>query len=295
MKEFRVEYYKDNNYDFVDRLLKASNEDTNMGIGYPRCEGIEELISEVELYDNKLSECICLIFDEDKPIGMGGFLYTEGESEGYFIGPILVEEYFVKENVNYIIKLILESKRYSFKKLLGVCTDKNQTLNESYTATGWKYKTTQREMKYDVDKSIKQVKWQVCELDKTEVKKSQDIFQILDKTFNWGGDRENFNELLRDEYKVGCVLDNEKNILGLVVWAYLEAVDFSRLEYLVVNESNRKNGIGEAMINHVINDANRQNVKNIYLSTGINNAAVRFYNKTGFYDTVVSNIYERKY
>ncbi|QAA32143.1 GNAT family N-acetyltransferase [Clostridium manihotivorum] len=294
MKEFKVEYYTDKDYDFIDKLLKLSNENHHMGIGYPRCEDMKELISEVELYDNKLSESICVILDEDEPIGIGGFLYTEGENEAYFVGPILVDEYLNKENVMKAIKLILESKKYTFEKLTGVCTDKNQALNGSYTAMGWQYKTTQREMQYDIDNTIREVKWQVLELDKDEVSKNNEIFYILDKTFDWDGARDNFNELLRDEYKVGCVLDNENNILGLVVWAYLDNVDFSRLEYLVVNENHRKKGIGEAMINHVINDSSKHNMKSIYLSTGISNEAFKIYTKTGFYDTVVSNIYVRK-
>ena len=47
------------------------------------------------------------------------------------------------------------------------------------------------------------------------------------------------------------------------------------------------------MINHVINNSIDNKVTCIYLNTGINNNAANLYKTTGFYDTVVSNIYER--
>lgn len=293
MKNFIIRYNAEDNYKFINEILKYSNENCEMGIGYPRCNDLGELISEVQIYDNILNNSICIIYYEEKPIGIGGFLYTEGESEGYFIGPIVIKEYLNEENVENIINLIVESKKYNFEVLTGVCTDRNEILNKCYLNTGWKYKNTQREMCYDLDNAIKEVKWKVNEFSKDKVSECAEIFNILDKAFNWDGNRENYNELLRDEYKVACIQEDDEKIIGLVVWSYLKDVDFSRLEYIVVNDKYRKKGIGESMINYIINDSRGNEMENIYLSTGIDNKASNLYSKTGFYDTVVSNVYER--
>jgi len=293
VKKFIIKYNAEDNRKFIDELLKCSNENCELGIGYPRCDDLGELIAEVELYDNTLNNSICVIYDEEKPIAIGGWLYTEGESEGYFIGPIVIKEYFNEENVKNIINLILESKKYHFVDLKGVCTESNKILNKCYKDIGWKYKNTCREMCYDLDNTIKEVKWEVNEFSKDKVSECDDIFNILDTTFNWNGNRENYDELLRNGYNVGCILEGNEKIIGLVVWAYLKDVDFSRLEYIVVHENYRNKGIGESLINYVINDSEKKSVKKIYLSTEINNKAANLYSKTGFYDTVVSNIYER--
>lgn len=293
MNKFKVRYNPEEYKDFINEILVFSNGENEFGIGYPRCDNIEELISEVELYENTLSKSICIIYDENILIGFSGFLYTEGEDEGYIIGPLLKKEYYNKENMEVILNLVLDSFKNKCEKLLAVCTDENKVLNECYIKNGWNYKETQREMCFKIDNIDRDVKFKVNELSIDELKSNEAIFNLLDKNFNWHGDKENYNELLRDEYKTGCVFNNENEVIGAVVWSFLDNVDFSRLEYLVVNENYRNRGLGRAMINYVINDSKDKGVENIFLSTGINNAAANLYSSVGFYDTVVSNIYEK--
>ena len=190
-----------------------------------------------------------------------------------------------------ILNLVLESLKNKCEKFLAVCTDENKVLNKCYIENGWNYKETQREMCFKIDKVKRDVKFKVNELSIDKLKDNEAIFNLLDKNFNWHGHKENYNELLRDEYKTGCVFNNENEVIGVVVWSFLDNVDFSRLEYIVVNENYRNRGIGRAMINHIINDSNNNGVKNIFLSTGIKNNAANLYNLVGFYDTVISNIY----
>lgn len=293
MNNFIVKYNAYDNCKFINELLSYSNHNNEFGIGYPRCEDFGELLSEVKLYYNTLNNSICIVYDEEKPIAIGGFLYTDGESEGYFIGPIVSKEYYNKENVMDIMNIILKSKKYNFEALKGVCTEENQILNKCYIDAGWIYRNTNREMCYTIKNETKEVKWKINELSKDKLLECDEVFQILDRTFKWNGNREEYTEFLKDEYKVACVLEDTKNI-GVVVWSYLNDVDFSRLDYIVVDDNYRKKGIGESMINYVINDSKKKGVKNIYLSTGINNKAANVYSKAGFYDTVISSVYERK-
>ena len=288
---FKIKYNVKDHIEFINDIFNFINENNEYGIGYPRCDDFNELASEVQVYENTVDNSICLIFHEDKLIGFGGFLYTEGETSGYLIGPLLKKEYPTKENIKEIINLILENSNYKFKSLIGVCLKENTVLNESYLESGLVHKSTQREMCFDIDKKERKVDYNIKELKNEEVANSEEVFGILSKTFEWGEDRENFEELLRDEYKTACVFNEENKIVGLVVWAFLQDVSFSRLEYLVVDEEYRRRGIGKAMINYVINDS--KDMENIYLSTGIKNNAVNLYSKIGFYDTLVSNIYER--
>ncbi|MBU3130745.1 GNAT family N-acetyltransferase [Clostridium tagluense] len=293
---FILRYTQQDDYDFIGEMIDYSNKNIDKELGYPRCDNLGELLAEIELYENTLENSLFIISYDDKPIALGGYLYTEGDDEGYFIGPIIKEEYYNKENIKAIINLILDVKKdvlNEFKvNLEAVLSKNNKLLNECYLELEWDYKRTVREMRYDIDGVKKEtLQWRITEFYKNDYIIMNDIFKLLDKTFNWNGNHEKINELLKEDYRVGCVFDKENNVLGVVCWAYLKEVDFSRLEYLVVKEQYRKNRIGEAMINHVINDSIDNKVTCIYLNTGINNNAANLYKKTGFYDTVVSNIY----
>ncbi|MCB2300838.1 GNAT family N-acetyltransferase [Clostridium tagluense] len=242
---FILRYTQQDDYDFIGEMIDYSNKNIDKELGYPRCDNLGELLAEIELYENTLENSLFIISYDDKPIALGGYLYTEGD-------------------------------------------------DECYLEIEWDYKRTVREMRYDIDGVKKEtLQWIITEFDKNDCIIMNDIFKLLDKTFNWNGNHEKINELLKEDYRVGCVLDKDNNVLGVVSWAYLKEVDFSRLEYLVVKEQYRKNRIGEAMINHVINDSIDNKVTCIYLNTGINNNAANLYKTTGFYDTVVSNIYGR--
>lgn len=293
MAGFKIFYNAKEHRNFIDEILSFTNKDNKYGIGYPRCDDFNELESEIEVYENTIDKSICLIFHDENLVGLGGFLYTEGDSTGYFIGPLLKKEYYTKENVKEIINLIIKDSTYNFKLLISVPLEENVVLNQAFLEDGWTYKNTQREMCFDINEGEREVKYSIKEMDRSELEGNEEIFRILNKTFKWEDDRENYEELLREEYKTGCVFYENKKIIGLVVWAFLQDVKFSRLEYLVVDKKFRGRGIGESMINYVINDSRA--MEKIYLSTDIKNNAANLYSKVGFYDTVVSNIYTKSF
>lgn len=279
-------------YDFISKMLDYSNMDIKGEIGYPRCDDINELLSEIELYDNSLEESICIIYHMDKPVALSGYLYTPGENEGYLIGPICTQEYYCKKNLKAMIELVLNSRKNMFNKLEAVISINNILLNESYLELGWTLKETQREMCFDINTPQNySSKYDIKEINENDTTAINDAFVLLDKTFKWNGNRNKIDELLKEEYKLGIAVDKNNNVCGVVSWAYVDDVEFSRLEYLVVKEEYRKKGIGESMINYVINDSIVNKMKRIYLSTSENNDAANLYRKIGFYDTIVSNIY----
>lgn len=124
---FSIRYATQKDYEVISRMIEYSNKNIKDEIGYPDCENLSELLSELELYRNTLEESICLIEYKNIPIALGGFLYTPGESEGYLIGLICAEEYCNKENIKVIIELILNSKKKIFTKVDAVIS-KNNTL-----------------------------------------------------------------------------------------------------------------------------------------------------------------------
>lgn len=287
-------FAKEDKY-FVEKMLEHSNVNRAYELGYPRCDNLKELIAEIELYENTLEESIYIIFYEEKPIGISGYLYTPNEGEGYIIGPIVNEEFNFQESMKIIISLVLENKMEMFNTLEAVVSHKNLILDKCYEELGWKYKKTSREMRYDIDGVKKEEgTWSVNLIDKSDKKIVDGSFKLLDKAFRWNGNRDKINELLTDEYKLACVLNERNKVIGVVCWAYLEDINFSRLEYVVVGEKYRKKGIGQALINYIINDSIDNKVKYVYLSTNISNEAVNIYKSSGFYDTVISNIYKEK-
>lgn len=294
--KFVLKYVTKKDFDFISKMIEYSNKNHKGELGYPRCDDLTELLSEIELYENTVEESVCSIYHENIPVAVGGYLYTHGENKGYLIGPITIEEYHSKENIKRFIDMILNSKKNIFSKLEVVVSQNNKLLNDSYLELGWNYKITQREMCFDTD-TVKDYssKYIIKEIDKNNVEHIDDVFKLLDKAFKWNGNCENIKELLKEDYKLAGVVDEDNSIIGVVSWSYLRGVDFSRLEYLVVNKDYRGNGIGEALVNYVIKDGIYNKVNRIYLSTDIDNNAANLYKKVGFYDTLVSKIYERRF
>lgn len=287
-------FSKDDQY-FVEKMLEHSRVNREYELGYPKCDNMKELLAEVEMYENTLEKSIYIIFYEDKPIGISGYLYTPNEGDGYIIGPIVNEEFHFKEGLNIIINLVLDNKMEIFNTLEAVVSHKNVVLDQCYSELGWKYRRTSREMRYDIDGVKKEEsQWKINLIDKSNKKIIDESFKLLDKAFRWNGNKKKMEELLNNEYKLACVLNERNKVIGFVCWAYLEDISFSRLEYVVVNEKYRKRGIGQALVNYVINSSIDDGVKCVYLSTNIINEAVNIYKAVGFYDTVISNIYREK-
>ncbi|HHD2770149.1 TPA: GNAT family N-acetyltransferase, partial [Clostridium perfringens] len=257
MSNFILKYDAEERQDFISYLLEISARNSEYEIGYPRCDNLDELKSEIDMYENSLNKCVCIIYYEKTPVSIGGFLYTDGDDEAYVIGPLVKEEFFNEENTKKFLNLILKSKRNQFKKLRVVCSNENNILNKCYLDMGWQCINVQREMCLELDENEerKDIKYSIKSLTKTFLVNCDQVFELLNQAFKWNGNKENYKELLKDEYKVACVSTNNGNIIAVVVWSYLNEVDFSRLEYLAVDKLFQNKGIGESLINYVINDS----------------------------------------
>ncbi|MBN4056470.1 GNAT family N-acetyltransferase [bacterium AH-315-K05] len=293
--EFTLKHAKQDDCNFISEMIDYSNKNIKAELGYPRCDDLEELLAEIEVYENLLEESICIIYHNEKPIAIGGFLYTPGESDGYLIGPIVLEKYYQKSNIIKMIDLMLNSKKNLLADIRTVVSERNSLLHESLLENAWIYSERIREMRFDLE-NIKRspVKYEITEVDVTGSVHIDTIFKLFDKTFGWKGDFEKMEELLGDSNKVACIADKTNSIIGVVAWSYLDDTNFSRLEYVAVEENQRRKGIGENLINHVINDGINNKMKHIYLSTDIDNNAADLYGKIGFYDTIVSKVYKKR-
>ncbi|WP_040330237.1 GNAT family N-acetyltransferase [Clostridium ihumii] len=293
MKRFHIKYNANENIDFIDEMLRYSNANDNVGIGYPRYDTVKEFINEIESYDSTLEDSIGIIYYEDIPIGIVGILYEEGSESGYFVGPIVIKEYFNEENVKNIIKLILERKNCNIKILRAAPLNSNKILRNAYEDNEWIYDGDHRVMVCYLDNKERQVKYNIKMMENEELTYNESIFNILNSTFNWNGSKEEYDDLLRDDYFTSCVLDRDKKVMGLVVWSLMEDEQCCVLEYLVVDENYRNKGIGKALVNYVINNAIKNNRTSVELCTQINNKAAELYRKIGFEDTLVMNLYKR--
>ncbi|WDV44878.1 GNAT family N-acetyltransferase [Clostridiaceae bacterium M8S5] len=294
MGKLSIRYAIDEDNSFIDEMLKYSFNNSEAGIGYPRCEDLKELIAEIKIYENELKNCICIILYENERVGISGLLYSPEDQYGYMIGPIIKPKHSTKPIIKEIIGLVKQSKKDTLKTIYATITDENTLLKDCYLELDWTYKSTDREMCFDISDEIvyNQTKYQVQNLNKKNEKVINGIFRLFDRVFKWQGDRKRIEEFLKEGYKLGYVVNDSKEIIGAVCSDYLDDMDFSRLEYVAVDEKHRGKGIGRAMIEHVINQSANKNIKQVYLSTDIDNNASNLYSKIGFYDTVISHSYK---
>lgn len=289
---FSIQIINDNMH-FLKEMIKKTTDDDNHQLGYPRCDNVEELIEEFNLYDNTIENCVFYVYRNNKPISVIGFLYTENEIEGYLIGPMTQDYYNTYEINCKIIEIGLDHISNKINKIFSVVSDKNKILNKCFEANVWNKVDIQREMCFDiVDRKKLFLKYNVIEVDKENTYLVNAILDFYCIYFNWENRQEKSNEILQDEYKLAYIqIDNK--VIGVICWAYIPNVTYSRLEYVAVDKMYQNKGIARSLINYVINDNMKKNIEQIYLSTSYDNTATHLYKKMGFYDTIISTIYER--
>lgn len=287
MEKFKLKYAEKSDTDFIDEMLKCSFNDDEMGIGYPRYDNIKDLEAEIEDYDSTLKEAIQIIYDKDKPIGICGFLYEEGSASGYIFGPVVKREYHNVDNLKEIIENMLENNRFDIGKIHAAPLDGNKVLNKAYEDQGFIYRNDHRVMRCNIDGNRRQEQWKVTNIDNKELLENLQIFNLLDEGFHWEGSRDDFNDLLSDDYYGACVYDDNEDVMGFVTWSIMEENTCCDLEYLVVDKKYRKRGIGEALIHHVINFATEKGRKEVELCTQVGNKAADLYRNQGFKDILV--------
>ena len=105
---------------------------------------------------------------------------------------------------------------------------------------------------------------------------------VLLSKFNYKIDKELFNNVF---FKSLVYVEN--GIKGIIVYDLL--YDRIEIEYIIVNENYRRNGIGNKLLNAI----ERDNIKNITLEVRESNSeAISFYKKNGFkIETIRKNYY----
>lgn len=105
---------------------------------------------------------------------------------------------------------------------------------------------------------------------------------VLLSKFNYKIDKELFNNVF-----LKSLVYVENGIKGIIVYDLL--YDRIEIEYIIVNENYRRNGIGNKLLNAI----ERDNIKNITLEVRESNSeAISFYKKNGFkIETIRKNYY----
>lgn len=96
--------------------------------------------------------------------------------------------------------------------------------------------------------------------------------------------------ILKEEFHISYTQDTfskefvytvENEIVGLIIYSVI--YDRIELNYIYVDKSKRNMGIASKLMLHMIDDGEKNNIKNITLEVNINNeSAIALYKKHGF-------------
>ncbi|GAB6086894.1 GNAT family N-acetyltransferase [Alkaliphilus crotonatoxidans] len=288
LKEFSEVHYK-----LSDMLIKKIHKEKFLEMGYPRCDNFKELVSEIEIYKNTLENSLIAIYDERHFIGLIGLLFSPENEFAYLIGPLLGKEYHSEENVRQIIEKYLVKYAKQFKKIQVVISDNNIVSKKVIQSLGWTYKKTQKEMCFDlVNWKSQYIKLSCIEtVSICDSKMKAEAMNVFYNVFNWE-ESSDIEEELFTEGKVAVYRDSNAECVGVVQFCMVEGTNFSRLEYVGVKSNCRSQGVGASLIRHVLNESEKRGKEKVFLSTDFDNQAANLYQKLGFYETVISQIYE---
>lgn len=279
---------------FIESVLIEYKNNDRFLLGYPRFDSIEELKGELELYESSLKDCVSIIEAESESVGIGGLLFSKEDSYGYFIPPMVKGMEIQKESYIDMVNYVLENYAQENKKVIFVVPVLNDILLSSVKSIGGSYKETQREMCFQINSDHKYTINGVRDVLKSDNNSFKNTIQVMGDIFDWEDIEEYEKEFLDDEYRLSYMMNEKGEIIGGACWGNVNGGDFARLEYVAVKATERGKGYGRTMIEHVINSTKKLGRDKVYLSTEIENDAANLYKSMGFYDTVVSQIYEMK-
>ena len=186
----------------------------------------------------------------------------------------------------------------NFEEISNCVAEDNMLLRESLQRRGWTETKRHLEMEWNDTARTRASQgpedYEIQRLQTIDNRVFREIADLLGTTHNRDENyEERLAEHLHDGYRVAFVTRGEE-LLGCALWIFLENTNFGRLDYLSVDETWRRRGVGSALVSHALGDARKRGVNAMFLSVDpLNEAARRLYLQHGFRETVISTTFCR--
>lgn len=297
----KIELIKESEFGLIENIFIKSCKNNKSGIGYPRCDELGELKSEILLYEQQLINSCYKIILNDKIIGAFIFLFDDEMDTTYLGGPVFklnAFQYITQSDIVQFLDIIYHSHNGLKKKNKLLCCplDENILLCNALTEKKWIRGGESLELKFELknfkDTSIYKHLIKTLSLDSNK----NDIVivaNLIGETHDWN---KNFTkriiELLNDGFTINYLCINSK-IVSVIVWIDMKDTNFSRLDYMSTHKEHRKNGYANIPINYTLEVCKNRKKECVFLATSPSNInAIALYQKIGFVKNFKSVVYE---
>jgi len=246
---------KKENYAFLDELFNLSSDYHELGIAYPRGD-LEDIIAELEDYEQKIDENFYIITNGQENIGTIGYILEE--KKVILVGPIFKKSYHKSEIFIDILSKFLKNELPIINLNATIyVVNENKELISALARLGFKEKNKRLSMTYDVDTFTAEAYEEnaVKNITKEEIICLNRIRELFDKNMPYriDGTINKFLEYLSDGYKIS-VLSIDDNIVGFIIWTWFNNLHFGRVDYLCVDGCHQKKGYGKRLMSYAINE-----------------------------------------
>jgi ribosomal protein S18 acetylase RimI-like enzyme len=285
----------------VERLCLRAVSSSEEGLGYPRCENREEMLAELAVYGLELAEGLWVLEGEQgQALGVTGLLFSHGDTSAFVIGPMLEPAERTPERMREAVARVEALAGGRFTALRNAVLSGNVLLSEALREAGWLPEHQSLEMEFRVPEGSARLPADSVSSIHRVTSPDDPVFpklvHLLATTQRWREDPEaRLREYLREGYRMAW-LERGGELAGCAVWVFLEGTDFGRLEYVSTAPNSRRQGVGGALVEHVLQDASRApGVVHMYLSLDpANESARRLYGRLGFIEGPCSSIYVKR-
>ena len=289
---------------FIAERFAASYTSPADGLGYPRFEDVDELLAELRLYEQSLSEAFVVLLDGDRPAGVVGVLGEPGDETGYLAGP-LVAAGPAPDVVRFgLCEGVALGRRRGHARLTACIQDENTRLLCHLERSGWTRHATSIEMEVELRPGYDGVMPRAAGASHdghvvlVEGHRDNAVFRaaarLLAEEERWDGPTEvRLIALLEEGYRCGAAIAAGE-VVGTAVWIKLDGTTFGRLDYLVVRAATRRRGVGSSLVGAALRSLREASADTVYLSVDPANVAARgLYEKHGFRPTIQAVSYRR--
>jgi ribosomal-protein-alanine N-acetyltransferase len=295
---------------WIDALLRRSYRDRRRGHSYPRCDGVDELLTELRLYNLPLQQCLRVVEHGSKATGVFGFLFDPREQQSgtmieradrgvaYGIGPLLGSRPGAALLDRVLAKMEVTGRRRFASLRLCLIAD-GGSVERRLAQRGWsiaqRYIEMKRPLRRLVDRADAAAR-RVRRVRRADDPRVAAIARLLSQAFRWRDHPVGrLREYLADGYAVACV-EQQGEVAGAVVWINLKDADFARLEYVALSDRHRGRGLGKTLVQAALADMAAQGRLTAYLSVDpANRAGQALYRGQGFRRSLEAVVFEKRF
>lgn len=276
-------------HNLINELFILGDNDKEMGYAFPRGD-IKDVENELEVYGVNINDCFYIIKYESNIIGIIGFLEVEND-KGLIIGPVMYKNYYVHQNVNESIKILLRNVDAKYSSISCDVLKENSILISVLKQNSFNLVSSHITMKLhlnsDFIKSDNNFK-SISIVNPQDRNRLIEIDNLFNTTLNdWANECiDSLYEYLEEGYKVAVVIENNI-VMGTIIWIWFDELGYGRIEYIATQKTNQKKGFGSLLIDYVLSELSKvlNNDLDNYFYLDLskeNEIAYKLYIKKGF-------------